>query len=80
MSAHHIPTLQLQLAKYQAAITEFLAIDAELQQQPVTPRVMDMRRINRETINAMERSIELVHERIASARVARVRAEGLHQS
>lgn len=57
-------SLNLQLAKYEAAIAEFTAIDAQLQLQEKTARTADMIRINRETINAMERSAELVRERL----------------
>jgi hypothetical protein len=67
MSAYDLPALQRQLAKYETAIAEFAAIESELQHQSVTPRVADLLRINRETIRAMERSIELVRERIAAA-------------
>lgn len=73
MLAPDLSTLQRQLAKYETAIAEFAAIDAELERQPRTARVADMLRVNKETIRAMERSIELVRERIATAQASRDR-------
>jgi hypothetical protein len=70
MLVHDLPALQKQLAKYETAVAEFVAVEVELQRQSVTPRIADMLRINRETIRAMERSIELVRERIAAAEAA----------
>jgi hypothetical protein len=66
-----VTALNHQLAKYDAAIAEFSAVEAQLQLQPRTPRVVDMLRINRETINAIERSAELVRERLAAAATSR---------
>lgn len=66
-----IKALNHQLAKYEAAVAEFTAIDAQLQAQERTARVADMIRINRETINAMERGASLIRERLKSAREAR---------
>lgn len=58
--------LQLQLNRYEAAVAEFHAIEAQLKQQPISARVSDLIRINRETINAMARSAEMVKERLAA--------------
>ena len=74
MTSEDLLALQKQLTKYESAITEFRAVEAELQCAPVTARTADMMRINRETINAMERSIELVQERLRGARERPVRS------
>jgi hypothetical protein len=66
-----VAALNQQLAKYDAAVTEFSAIDAQLRMQERNPRVADMLRLNRETINAIERSAELVRERLKNAQDAR---------
>ena len=63
-----IDALERQLDKCDAALTEFSAIDAQLRDQKLTPRVAEMIRVNRETIGAMERSMELMRERLAAAR------------
>lgn len=60
----HITVLQRQHHKYSAAIAEFEAVEAELKLRPRTARTLDMIRLNRETINAMKRSIELIEERM----------------
>jgi hypothetical protein len=65
-----IETLERQLAKCEAAITEFSAIDAQLREQRLNPRVADMIRVNRDTINTMERSMALMRLRLVTARNA----------
>lgn len=65
-----IETLERQLAKCEAAITEFSAIDAQLREQRLNPRVADMIRVNRDTINTMERSMALMRLRLLTARNA----------
>ena len=62
-------TLQHQLKRYESAAEEFSAIEAHLQAQEKTARVVDMIRINRQTIGAMRRSADLIKERIAAAQV-----------
>jgi hypothetical protein len=66
-----VATLNQQLAKYDAAIAEFSAIDSQLRLQARNARVADMLRLNRETINAIERSAELIRERLRSATASR---------
>jgi len=63
-----IDTLERHLEKCEAALTEFSAIDAQLRDQPLTPQVGDMIRINRDTIASMERSMALIRLRLATAR------------
>jgi hypothetical protein len=70
-----VHSLQNQLHKYESAIAEFTAVDSQLKLNPLTARVADMIRINRETINSMERSAELVRQRIKLAEEARRRSE-----
>lgn len=72
-----LTTLKKQIAKYDAALTEFLSVECELRLRSDSARVADMRRINRETINAMERSLELVRMRLAAAIVAQPEYQGL---
>ncbi|HUR58398.1 MAG TPA: hypothetical protein VM029_11850 [Opitutaceae bacterium] len=62
-----LSTLQKQAAKYESALAEFVLIENELRLRGSSARVADMLRINRETINSMERSLELVRLRLASA-------------
>ncbi len=62
-----VTSLKLQLAKYDAAIAEFNAVDAQLRMQAKDARVSDMLRVNREAINSMERSAELVKVRLSRA-------------
>jgi hypothetical protein len=64
-----IQALERQLAKYDAALAEFMAIDMQLRSQEISARASDMIRINRETINSMTRSAELVRERLGAARL-----------
>jgi hypothetical protein len=59
--------LQRQLNKFSNAIAEFEAMGAELRARPIDARVADMIRLNRETVNAMRRSAELVEERLRNA-------------
>lgn len=63
-----IDALERHLDKCEAALTEFSAVDAQLREQKLTPRVAEMIRVNRDTIAAMERSMELLRERLAAAR------------
>jgi hypothetical protein len=63
-----IEKLERQLAKCEEAVTEFSAVDAQLRDQKLNPRVADMIRVNRETIGAMERSMDLIRERLSAAR------------
>ena len=66
-----LSTLQKQVAKYESALAEFLLIESELRLRGTSARVADMLRINRETINSMERSLELVRMRLAAACAAK---------
>lgn len=65
-----IDALERHLDKCEAALTEFSAVDAQLRDQTLTPRVAEMIRVNRDTIGAIERSMELMRERLAAARAA----------
>ncbi len=66
MAETSLNSLRLQLQNFNDAIIEFTAIEAELQRQPKTVRSADLLRINRETINSMTRSAELVRERLVA--------------
>jgi hypothetical protein len=66
-----VATLSQQLAKYEAAVEEFRVVEAQLQAQRLTARLADMLRLNRETINAMERSAELLRERLSTVKATR---------
>jgi hypothetical protein len=66
-----LSTLRKQVEKYEAALAEFLLVESELRRRGSSARVADMLRINRETINSMERSVELVKMRLAAAEMPR---------
>lgn len=63
-----IDALVRHLDKCEAALTEFSAIDAQLRDQRLTPHVAEMIRVNRDTIVAMERSMQLIRQRLVAAR------------
>lgn len=65
-----IDALERHLDKCEAALTEFSAVDAQLRDQALTARVAEMIRVNRDTIGAIERSMELMRERLAAAKAA----------
>ena len=65
-----IDALERQLDKCEAAVTEFHAIDAQLRDQRLTPHVADMITVNRGTIAAIERSMEVMRQRLTAARAA----------
>ena len=68
-----IPALQRQLAKYEASLAEFTAVEAELRLRTQSAYTADMLRTNRETINAIQRSAEMVRARLDSAVQAEAR-------
>lgn len=63
-----IDALERKLETCEAALTEFSAVDAQLREQKLNPRVSDMIRVNRDTINSIERSMDLMRERLRAAR------------
>jgi hypothetical protein len=69
-----IAELHRQLHRFSNAIAEFEAMGAELKARQPDARVADMIRLNRETINSMRRSAELVQERLKSLEARQVAA------
>ena len=64
-----IVELQRQLTKFANAIAEFEAMGAELKTRRHDARLVDMLRLNGETVNAIRRSAELVQERLKHAQL-----------
>jgi hypothetical protein len=69
LESPEILELQRQLMKFSNAIAEFEAMGAELQTRRRDARILDMLRLNQETVNAIRRSAELVQERIKHAQL-----------